>query len=239
MGNIYHKPHRFKSYLSIALIMKRILLFVFITCFSFAAKAQQDSILVVIECDSAYRPFLEYAGEVSIGGDSKILPKYGYSFFLKKRTSFSAPLPLSEKKRFGLTLSFRVGNTAFMERIELTYSRKNYGNAKYNRETGNHTLLDSTKFGRKPIINISLPLECKYNESLTSNVCTSCYKNDSVSWIQHGMIRESPITGEIDMETDNFFNPYNNEFILPHRLGGCFYAHCHPHWYCHRCKREY
>ena len=199
------------------------------------SSAQHDSIKVVVECDSLYRPFWDFAGEVKVTFDNNTNDdSRDYEFELSFMKSFKIPKP----KRSMRPIQLRIRNNTFY-RYYLTGQdfklfHNGYSFCKFDYDTGNMTYSDI-----KPYQNNSLTLKFptlpNYDKYLIDNTCSICHKNDSVSWIEWGLPLENA-TGE-EVYIESIFNPYNNPMIDKEYNGGCTPGP--HHWYCHRCKKEY
>lgn len=216
---------------------KGLLLLLLISC-SLFAKAQQDSILVVIECDSLYRPFKKELGSLSVDFNTN---DYNVSrdFELKMgdKNSFKIPIPANELELYELDIQFyKTPVNQYFSGESVRLGNEGWIKTSYN-NLG--VLVDSQliKYGDDLTLRFSFPLKCEYNKYLINNTCTVCALQDSVSWIVYGGAIEDPITRKI--WSPEVYNPYNNPISSMFFSGDCDVGGCQPHWYCNRCKREY
>jgi len=137
--------------------MKRTLILLVFLAASLVSLAQRDSIRVVIECDSLYRPFLE-CSDVSLR--LGVEDRYGSGIILDSDFSFLAPIPPKGKYYYVSITSILFHNSLLVL------------------EEGDK-LLNKKAF--------SFPEACEYNKFLINNTCTKCTLNDSVTAIQFGL----------------------------------------------------
>ncbi len=210
--------------------MKKGILILVILCLSLCANAQGDSVLVVIDCDSLYRPFLDSLGSLNVSVGSE-----DYNYKISKARVFKIPMPKDSTYNY---LSLRFGHSLdILTGAFYAFNKNGYRVAKFDHRTGLPIETKIIKYNDEGIIKISIPIDISTDKYLIDNTCSKCNRNDKVSWIQYGMPMESPITGEIEFFITDFYNPYNNPLVLPHYLGGC--SPMKYHWYCNRCDKMY
>jgi hypothetical protein len=216
--------------------MKKFVLLLAFVCAGFISQAQQDSIRVVIECDSLYRPFLEHAGKVRVLGSKALYPgNRSHYFDLNRNNFFYIPIPKSDDELFEVMVYCKDFAGHYLQGETFIYNKTYYKRALYNIVNGK--LLPSKKiyFDNRLTIKFKFPIRSISDKFLIDNSCPYCNRNDSVSWITYGLLVENPITGEVKLP--EVFNPYNNPISEEIYNPGCNVGS--NHWYCHSCKKEY